>query len=159
MAYDSAADTINHIGSVRAKLGKVIRNLNERADRHDRSKLESPEKPIFDRYTPKLKGTTYGSDEYKQYLIEMKVGLDHHYAHNSHHPEHYADGIDGMSLLDVIEMLCDWKAATARHADGDMRQSLLLNARRFGIGDQLARILSNTAYELGWIEDDSQVHD
>ena len=31
---------------------------------------------------------TYGSDEYKACLTEMKPALDHHYAANRHHPEH-----------------------------------------------------------------------
>ena len=72
--YDLLVDTINHIGNVRAKLGAALRNLNDRANVHDRSKLKDPEKASFDEYTPKLRDTTYGSDEYSQYLAEMKPG-------------------------------------------------------------------------------------
>ena len=61
----------------------------------DNSKLESPEKELFDEYTPKLKDCTYGSDEYKEFLKGLKVALDHHYANNSHHPEHYENGVNG----------------------------------------------------------------
>jgi hypothetical protein len=74
----------------------------------------------------------------------MKPALDHHYAMNSHHPEHFATGIQGMSLLDVLEMLCDWKAATLRHNDGDIRRSIELNQKRFGYSDELKAILLNT---------------
>jgi hypothetical protein len=35
--------------------------LLNRAMVHDDSKLESPEKEMFDKYTPLLKETTYGS--------------------------------------------------------------------------------------------------
>jgi hypothetical protein len=57
-----------------------------------------------------------------------------------------------MSLLDLLEMLCDWKAASERHADGDIARSLRINRERFGIDGQLAAILENTAVELQWLE-------
>jgi hypothetical protein len=95
-------------------------------------------------YTPKLKGTTYGSDEYNEFLKEMKSGLDHHYKNNRHHPEHHKNGIDGMDLIDLIELFCDWKAATLRHADGSMKKSIEHNQDRFSIGDQLTKIFKNT---------------
>jgi hypothetical protein len=142
--YDSRDDTRDHIAEVRRRLDRVIADMQRRHREHDRSKLESPEVEAFDEYTPKLKATTYGSDEYRSYLGAMKPALDHHYAENSHHPEHYPDGIRGMSLLDLIEMLCDWKAATLRHADGDIRRSVEINQARFGYSDELKAILLNT---------------
>jgi hypothetical protein len=55
----------------------------------------------------------------------MGDGLKHHYSHNRHHPEFFGeDGVDGMTLVDLIEMLADWKAATERHDDGDLAKSL-----------------------------------
>lgn len=125
--YDSRADTLDHIVKVRWKLMQVVDRLHDRAIRHDNSKLLSPEKEIFDEYTPKLRATTYGSDEYKQHLAAMGRGLAHHYQVNSHHPEHYENGIRGMDLMDVIEMVCDWMAAVQRHADGDIHESIELN--------------------------------
>jgi hypothetical protein len=117
---------------------------------HDFSKRESPEKETFDEVMPKLKALTYGSDEYRATLREMKAGIDHHYAHNSHHPEHWPLGVSDMSLLDIVEMFCDWKAASERHADGNFADSLEINKQRFAISDQLARIFENTREELGW---------
>lgn len=149
--YDSLPDTLAHIGRVRQLIRLCQSNLNTRALHHDDSKCEAPEKPVFDEMTPKLKASTYGSEEYKGFLAHMKVALDHHYAANSHHPEHYPNGISGMSLLDVLEMLCDWKAAGERHANGSIAKSLEVNKGRFGISDQLASILQNTAKELGWL--------
>lgn len=150
MTYDSTADTLAHIKRVNWLLMQLVASLQWRALRHDQSKLEAPEKPLFDEYTPKLRALTYGSDEYKAALKDMGVALQHHYAHNSHHPEHYPDGVAGMSLLDLVEMLADWKAATERHADGDLTKSLTINRERFEISDQLARILENTVREMGW---------
>ena len=107
------------------------------------SKLHSPEKEIFDEYTPKLATTTYGSEEYKTYLEEMKVALSHHYSKNRHHPEYHPNGIHDMNLVDLIEMLCDWKAATMRHNDGDIIKSIELNQKRFGYDDEIKQIMIN----------------
>lgn len=123
-----------------------------RSVQHDRSKIEPAERDTFDEYSPKLKDSTYGSDEYKGFLAAMKPALDHHYAANRHHPEHFADGVNGMTLVDLIEMLADWKAAGERHADGSLRRSLEIQRDRFGLSDQLLRILTNTAEHFGWLE-------
>jgi len=141
---DCIRDTMNHIKQVRLLMKFLINKLEDRAIDHDASKLQSPEIEIFTEYTPKLKTSTYGSKEYKQFLKEMKVALDHHYANNSHHPEYYENGINGMDLLDVIEMVCDWMAATMRHDDGDIMKSIEINKERFGISDQLVGIIRNT---------------
>ena len=123
----------------------MIGNLLSRIDNHDSSKLRSPEKETFDEMTPKLKDSTYGSEEYKDFLKEMKKALDNHYANNSHHPEFYNDGINGMDLVDLLEMFCDWKAASERHTNGDIYESIEINKKRFNISDQLTQILINTA--------------
>lgn len=88
---------------------------------------------------------TYGSDEYKKCLQAIKPALDHHYANNSHHPEHYKQGIDDMDLLDLVEMLADWKAASERHNDGNILKSIEINGKRFEMSPQLIRIFENTA--------------
>ena len=142
--YDSREDTSRHIARVQQLLSHVQEELRARGEAHDHSKLVAPEKEVFDVVTPLLKGLTYGSDEYKASLADMKPALDHHYAENRHHPEHFENGIDDMTLVDLIEMLCDWKAATERHANGDIFKSLLHNAERFGISEQLAKVLENT---------------
>lgn len=148
--YDSRQETQEHILRVRELLYIVQNKLEARGFAHDQTKLGPNEKPIFDRVTGKLKGLTYGSDEYKASLKDLGPALTHHYANNSHHPEHYLNGVDGMSLLDVLEMLCDWKAAGERHADGSIDRSLSVNRGRFKISDQLHAILENTVRELGW---------
>lgn len=148
--YDSTNDTNEHIRQVQYHLGKILTNLSLRSFNHDASKLQEPEKSMYDEFTPKLRSMTYGSDEYKQSLKEMGTELEHHYLLNSHHPEHYAIGVNGMSLLDLIEMLADWKAASTRHADGNIVDSLVINKKRFKISDQLSEILKNTIVEMGW---------
>lgn len=151
MTYDSTDDTLKHISEVRILLAQVIVELQNRITTHDKSKLEAPEKEIFDRVTPKLRTLTYGSPEYHASLEEMGPALDHHYSVNSHHPEHHEDGIHGMSLVDLIEMLADWKAATLRHDDGDLKRSIDINAERFGYGEEIHTLLLTTARDLGWL--------
>ena len=148
--YDSTQDTQEHISKVQARLQTVIHELAIRAARHDMSKLAEPEKAGFDVMTLKLRDLVYGSNEYKAALVEGKPTIDHHYAVNSHHPEHYENGIAGMSLLDIIEMLAYWKGASERTKQGSIAASLVHNKARFGIDDQLAAILENTVKELGW---------
>ena len=142
---DSKFKTLRHIEAVRNYLNLCIRNILERQEHHDQSKLQSPEAEIFEEYTPKLRDCTYGSPEYKQYLKEMSVALEHHYAHNSHHPEHYPRGINDMNLLDILEMLADWKASSMRHNDGNLLKSIELNTKRFKMSKQLVSIFKNTA--------------
>ncbi len=149
--YDSRADTLAHIDRVQTLIQTAINNLAVRAVKHDLSKLEEPEKSTFDECTLKLKAMAYGSDEYKAALAELKPALDHHYAANSHHPEHYENGVAGMSLFDVLEMLIDWKAATERmKGGGDIRRSLEINRDSFKLSPQLEAILTNTIRELSW---------
>jgi len=152
MSYDSRPDTWEHINAVRGNVTLVVAELMQRALHHDRSKIvEDVERNTFDRVTEQLHGLDYGSAEYKAALAGMKPALDSHYAKNRHHPEHFVNGISGMSLVDVVEMLCDWEAATHRHATGDLAKSIELNQSRFGYTDETKQLLLNTAKDFGWI--------
>jgi hypothetical protein len=139
------SDTFRHIERVRNLLNACAIELLKRGELHDQSKLESPEVEAFTEFTPKLAACTYGSEEYKSFLSAMKPALDHHYANNRHHPEHFKRGVNDMNLLDIVEMLCDWKAASERHNDGNIRRSIEVNALRFQMSEQLVRILENTS--------------
>ena len=101
--------TFRHIERVRNLLNMCVQELLHRGELHDQSKLESPEVELFTEYTSKLATCTYGSPEYEGFKKAMGPALAHHYANNRHHPEHHKNGIDDMNLLDVVEMLCDWK--------------------------------------------------
>jgi hypothetical protein len=149
--YDSRRDTLDHIVEVRQLLTAVIVDLSTRAEHHDESKLVEPELPVFNEYTPKLRDSTYGSEEYKRFLLGMGEGLKHHYRQNDHHPEHFENGMRDMDLIQVLEMLADWKAATLRHADGDLGRSIVQNSTRFDYGPEVRLLLYNTAKRMGWL--------
>lgn len=138
-------ETFRHIERVRNLLNKCILNLLHRGERHDQTKLSSPEVELFTEYTSKLANVTYGSEEYKGFLIAIRPALEHHYANNSHHPEFWKNGIKDMDLLDLLEMICDWKAASERHNDGNIRKSIEINGKRFNMSQDLIQIFENTA--------------
>jgi len=148
VCYDSTADTLKHIKKVNEYLIDASQELLNRATCHDNSKFSNVEKLLFDEMTPKLQTSSYGTEEYQAMLMQLKVALDHHYAKNTHHPEHFTNGIDGMNLFDVVEMLLDWKASSERHDDGDIYKSIEINKKRFKMSEQLVNIYINTAKYL-----------
>jgi len=137
-------ETRKHILNVAKYINIVIYHLLDRAQKHDETKFSEPELPLFVKLTDKLSQSTYGSAEHTAMLKKLKPALDHHYATNRHHPEHYPNGIEDMTLIDLVEMLCDWKASTLRHEDGNILKSIEINTDRFKINPQLAKILQNT---------------
>lgn len=149
--------TMRHIETVRNYINAVIKLFMERGENHDQSKLKQPEAKIFEEFTPKLKNCTYGSDEYTKYLDEMTIGLIHHYAVNRHHPEFFDLGIDEMNLIDLTEMLLDWKAASLRHADGNIWDSIEMNQKRFGYSDEMKGLLKRTMLYIE--QSTSVIHD
>jgi hypothetical protein len=147
--YDSRPDTWEHIETVRGWLHRCVLDLLRRGQLHDASKLHSPEREARDRLTPRLAATIYGSPEYEGLRGELGPALDHHYRANRHHPEYHVNGIKDMSLFDLLEMVCDWKAAGERHDDGgDLHRSIEVNQGRFGYSDELKSILHATAIAL-----------
>jgi hypothetical protein len=145
--YDSTEDTLKHILRVQKLMLDGIGIIAERARVHDQSKLKSPEKEYFDKAVV-LKDLTYNSPEYHKSLEDLKPGIEHHYKYNSHHPQHYENGIDGFDLFDLIECFYDWKASGERNAGGSIYDSIEINKTRFKMSDQLVSIFKNTAKNL-----------
>ena len=135
---------LQHTSEVQKLMCWVAGELAVRGTAHDGSKFLDEEFNTFIEFTPLLKTIAFGTDEYKAALEEMKPALEHHYAANRHHPEHFAKGIRGMNLIDIVEMFCDWYASTKRQKDGDIRKSIEMNQKRFGFTDELKQILLNT---------------
>ena len=143
--------TRKHIARVRDLLADAAARLNVRGFHHDMSKYDEVElgpltemQKVIDRDGQ----SPYGSEEYKRRTAMLKPMLEHHYANNSHHPEHYEDGVDGMDLFDVMEMFMDWKAASERGEESAM--NIAAACDRFRVSPQLQRIFENTADRLGF---------
>lgn len=145
---DVVRSTVDHVARVGELLAACAHALVLRGVFHDRSKFSEEEWPHFAKHTPTLSRVTYGSDEYRAALDAMGPAVEHHQSVNRHHPEFFNDGVRCMTLLDLLEMLCDWKAASERHADGDISRSIALSVERFQISDELAQILRNSIADL-----------
>jgi hypothetical protein len=141
--YDSRVDTFAHIHRVRDNIEVFVAELLRRGRVHDASKFSDAEKPALDEAMPLLTGVAYGSPEWDAVIARVRPMLEHHYRHNSHHPEHYGNqGIAGMDLFDLVEMVCDWMAAAARNPEDGVK--LDHNVQLFGITPQLTAIIANT---------------
>lgn len=143
--YDCTNDVLEHQVIVAHFLADFILQLQERLKTHDQSKINDPvEKALFDKWTPELRRLTFGTDEYKMALDSMGEGVKLHYQHNRHHPEHFENGVEGMTLVDVMEMVADWMAAARRN---DTEVDLFHAVKRFGLSQQLVQIIINTIRE------------
>lgn len=151
--YDSSEATLLHKESVKRKIDAFCQKMYVRAENHDNSKLEEPEKSVFDEVTPKLRTLEYSDDPespYQKQLKEMGEGLMHHWKTNSHHPEFYGipteDGssLAKMDIFDLVEFLFDNMAATERSDSSNFPNSVDKAKSRFGMCDQLASIFMNT---------------
>ena len=91
-----------------------------------------------------LRTAKYGSKEYEEIRDKMlNEGLKHHYEANRHHPEHFKNGINDMTLIDVVEMFCDWYAAS-KNSDTGFEAGLKMNKNKFKMSEQLYQIFKNT---------------
>jgi hypothetical protein len=141
--YDSRADTLAHILLVRDNIEVFVSAMLRRGRVHDASKFSAVEKPALDAVMPLLEGVAYGSPDWEAVVGRAAPALEHHYRHNSHHPEHYGNaGVSGMDLFDIVEMVCDWMAAATRHPGDGVK--LAYNVEKFAIDPQLAAIIANT---------------
>ena len=61
--------------------------------------------------------------------------------------------VNDMNLVDLLEMLCDWKSATMNHPEkpGDLSKSIQILGERYNISPQLAKVLYNTAHDFEMI--------
>lgn len=147
----AAVITHKHIARVRQLLGEFAIEMIKRGDRHDASKFEPVELEPLQRMQDlidKEGQAQFGTDEYSRRTAMLGEMITHHRANNSHHPEHYPNGIAGMDLFDLVEMFFDWKAASERGDSSVMH--LDAACTKYKIDGPLREILFNTARRLGY---------
>tara|TARA_Y100000310_G_C20697629_1_gene826822 strand:+ start:2844 stop:3311 length:468 start_codon:yes stop_codon:yes gene_type:complete len=120
-----------------------------RAFVHDISRYRPSETKYFSSvvYVDNKK-VTFGSRRYFAVIRLIKPGIDLHRFRNRHHPEFHKNGFKDMSAIDILEMMCDWKAAARRHGDGDVMKSLEINQKRYGFSDDEKEILRKIVLEI-----------
>jgi len=137
---------VEHKRLVGENMRRVATAWFQRAVEHDNSKFGDGEFAEYARQQPMYSKARYGTPEYEACMQAIKPAIEHHYQANSHHPEHFPNGVNDMNLLDVLEMVCDWMAA-AKRVPGD---TLKLDAmrQRFNIDEQLFSIIQHTVEYL-----------
>ena len=141
-------DLLEHRKEVLDNLLVFCKELKERGFRHDESKFKDPELDSYVNIIPLMKDKKYGTSDYKDIIKQIKPAVDHHFSVNSHHPQFYKEGLGGMDLVDLVEMFCDWLAASKRNNDGNIQKSILFNKEKFDIPEVLCDIMNNTAKRI-----------
>jgi len=148
--FEVLTDTIIHVSEVQENLQWMIHDLTMRSIVHDRSKFQDPEFSVFCSTRPEFKKANYGTPEYAAVCQKAKEGVEHHYRHNRHHTAYHENGVKDMNLLDVLEMLADWKAASRRSPDLTFADSLNTAFKKYEIGPELQNLILNTINWLHW---------
>ncbi len=141
MSFDSTADTKRHIKLVQDALDQFTADLELRADFHDSSKLEEPEKSGIDQSRERLWEIGWGNEGYAE--LRWEAWGKHHAEVNDHHFEHFENGILGMNLMQLVEHFCDQYAACQTSPNGDILKSIEHHAATYG--PVLTQIMLNTA--------------
>ncbi len=144
--------TRTHILKVQENISSICSELTNRGLAHDRSKFTEEESDLLSAYYPKLKKSTFMSADYLGFMEYLKPALTLHYQRNRHHPEHFKNGMEDMNLIDILELLCDWYAATKNHNDGNILVSIEVNQKRFGYSDSFKEMLKSTCRYMGWLD-------
>lgn len=77
-----------HREKIASAIHQFTRLLTHRANLHDQSKLEEPQLSAF-AALPRSDEIEYGTDRYLNRLEKLGAALEHHYATERHHPEHW----------------------------------------------------------------------
>ena len=148
MSSEFIKDLVQHKQWVAENMQVAANDLFRRAAIHDNSKFEPEEFEPYEEAFPNLQKYAYGTEELRAELRKIKPAIHHHFSVNRHHPEYFGEtGINGMNLIDVLEMVCDWMAASKRSQTG-IAKGLEINKERYGISDQLFEIIKHTVDAL-----------
>ena len=132
-----------HISRVRKHINTFVQLLLKRAINHDRSKLEEPELSWW-KEMDKEPRYPYCSEEYKQKIKRWDKVFKHHYKYNIHHPEHYDYGVSEMTLVDIVEMMCDWLGYKDTITISEALKVCDEQMKRYNISDDVRQIIFNT---------------
>lgn len=97
---------LNHKKKVKDRMLFLAKEIIKRAEEHDNSKLKLPEINWLIEMDKEPK-VEYGTPEYFEKMKRWDKFFKHHYKNNSHHPDHYVQGVYGMTIVDLVEMMCD----------------------------------------------------
>lgn len=132
-----------HISRVRKHINTFIQLLIRRSINHDKSKLEEPELSWWKQMDQEPR-YPYGSEEYKEKTKRWDKVFKHHYQYNRHHPEFYENGINDMTLVDIVEMMCDWLGYKQTISITEAMNVCDEQMKRYNIANELRQVIFNT---------------
>jgi hypothetical protein len=150
---DFLCETILHVSEVSENLETIASELRKRGVAHDRTKFHALEFDAFVSTREMFKKASYGTPEYQACVDAVRPAVDHHHENNRHHTGFHPNGVNDMTLIDLAEMIADWKAAERRSPDRKLNDTLAYAFNKYGVGEQLGKILRNTLAALGWTEE------
>lgn len=143
------AEILRHNGIVSHLLRQLARKLEERADLHDNSKFNWDELEGFIEFKALARVHPFGTEAYYQAQEKYKPAIDLHMSRNPHHPEYYGGDLNKMSLIDFMEMICDWTGATITYARLNFEEGLEVQKQEFDIQPHHLYLIRLIAKELG----------
>ena len=134
-------------------LRELAREFERRADLHDMSKLQLDELEGFIQLDSRRQHQKeeYGSKSYEAGISDIGA-VKLHVSRNRHHPEYWASrGIEGMSFVDIIEMLCDWEIARQmRDTEQDINKTWEMRQKRFDLSFDELTFLRGIWESIDW---------
>lgn len=124
---DYMTETNMHKRDVFNNIKAIAERAMEVAQFHDESKYSGEELPLLATKTPE----------------DHDKAMEHHYKVNRHHPEHFQNGINGMCVVDLMEMYSDW-LSDAEEEGADFLQVLEEKQRKYQFSNDLKNIFHNT---------------
>lgn len=152
--FDRTQNFVEHKTTVVQYLLYITEDLRHRAVVHDDSKLDQFEKDMYDALSKEYKHHKSKSNISEKSKMIIKRGLEHHYCLNNHHPEHFKNGINDMTLIDIIEMLCDWMTYADR-CHKDINEIIDYYQHKYNFSNEFKTLINNTIKD---IYDKSQIH-
>lgn len=152
------ATYLRHVTLLAHAMAHVTGDLEARARIHDLSKLTGAELPGFARLSAAVRGLKYGTQEYRDAMAEHKAVGDAHANGNSHHPEYHLQTCADrspttMGWLDIVEMVCDWWAASRTYGPGgDFRRSVHVGLDRWDWSTHQQWLINQVARTLRELE-------
>lgn len=134
-----------HIIRVRKHIATFVQLLIKRSLSHDNSKLQEPEFTWW-KEMDKEPRLPYGSKEYKEKMKRWEKIFKHHYSYNRHHPEFYENGVNDMTLVDIVEMMCDWLGYKQTISITEALNVCDEQMKRYNISNELRQIIFNTLH-------------
>lgn len=130
----------------------IIQELIKRAETHDNSKFSEEEFRGLLSVLDEVRAHPFGTPEYDEMRKKHEKLFYTHYKKNRHHPEFHPNGIEDMDLVDLLELVVDWKAASLRNENPSVENSIKIGAEKYNIPPILMKVLMNTARNYKMLE-------